>query len=430
MKKIYFLIALVTATILASCTKEQEDFFSDTSARRADATLTADMAVLTSAENGWLMQYFPESQQSFGGYNLIARFKTDGTVEVTDEFNADTVYTSLYSVKQSAGAVLVFDSYNVALHAYSDPAGPNTSVGSNGLGAGMDGEFEFSILKATATEVELKGKKTGNRVVLTPMADNDWTGYLDKISEVATAMKSKKYNLQLADTTLVAVTSDRTLAVNYIEDGEKKEMTIPFVVTTQGMTLYEPVEIRGQKLSGFSYIEGEDVFPATDTDAMKLAIVYPTLAELATESWWCMAFSGMGELGQKNWTTLKRVEEMLGETLQYAIFGLYDGNFGITFSSSGYWGSLLFNYTLESDDELTLQFYAGNARDNGAWYVNNAYYGNYFVAPFGNKATGPRTFKLTADDPNDPSWILMTDEADPTNTIMLYGEIIPNPLDN
>jgi len=25
---------------------------------------------------------------------------------------------------------------------------------------------------------------------------------------------------------------------------------------------------------------------------------------------------------------------------------------------------------------------------------------------------------------------MMTDEADPKNTIMLYGEIIPNPLDN
>lgn len=429
MKKIYFLIAMVTATVLASCTKEQEDFFDQSSAVRADATLSADLQVLTSAANGWLMQYFPDSQQSFGGYNIIVRFKADGTAEVTDEFHPDTVFSSLYSVTQSAGVVLVFDSYNPSLHGYSDPSSPLRGVGNNGLGHGLDGEFEFAILKASAEQVVLKGKKTGNQVVLTPMADSNWEAYFAKIDAVATAMNSKKYGIHLADTTLIALPSDRTLALNYTEEGEEKDTYAPFIVTPEGMKFYEPIEIRGQKISGFNYVDGTDIFPATDGNGVTLNIIYPTLAELATENWWMLAYSGMGALGKQYWDVLAQVQEqVLGETLNYAIFGLYGSNFGITFNSSGYAGSLLYSFTIVDDTTLTLQWRGGNTADNGSWYVNNAYYGNYFAGPFGTSASGPRTFTLTADNPNDPTWILMTDVANPDNTIMLYSDIIYYPL--
>lgn len=161
-----------------------------------------------------------------------------------------------------------------------------------------------------------------------------------------------------------------------------------------------------------------------------MAIIYPTLAEIVTESWWCLAYSGMGDLGKQYWDVLGQVQEqLLGEVLYYAIFGLYDGNFGITFNSGGYWGSLLFNYAIAADDELILQFRGGNNNDNGAWYVANAYYADYFVPPFGTN-TEPRKFKLTADDPLDPSWVLMTDVDDPTNTIMLYASVIQGTLSN
>ena len=422
---------MVTATILASCTKEQEDFFSDSSANRADATIAADVNVLTSAANGWLMQYFPESQQSFGGYNVIVRFSADGKAEVTDEFNPDTIYTSLYSVRQSAGIMLVFDSYNPAMHAYSDPSSPlEDYVPGNGDGKGLDGDFEFSILKATADSVVMKGKKTGNRVVLTPMKDGDWTGYLGEISDIENAMYSKKYGLHIGDQEIITMPSDRTFVFDYEENGEEVEKIASYVVTTWGLKFYEPVEILGQKISGFRYVEGADVFPAMENKDVTLNVIYPTLAEMVVEDWWCLAYSGLGEFGKQYWDVLAQVEEqVLGEQLYYAIFGTYDGNFGITFNSSGYWGSLLFNYQIVSDDEIMLQFRDGNSNDNGAWYVKNAYFGEYFVPPFATKKD-IRTFKLTADDVNNPSYILMTDEADPTNTIVLYGSIVQLPLNN
>ena len=117
---------MVTATMLASCTKEQEDFFSDSSANRADATIAADKKVLTSAANGWLMKLYPDAQQSYGGYNVIVRFTEDGKAEVRGEYLGE-ICTSLYSITQSAGIVLTFDTFNEEFHLFSDSAATTTS---------------------------------------------------------------------------------------------------------------------------------------------------------------------------------------------------------------------------------------------------------------------------------------------------------------
>ncbi len=117
MKKIFYLFCLLAATLAVACTHEEEDLFGDSSANRADATIFASIEVLTEASNGWLMEYFPASAQEYGGYNLLLDFNTDGTVQVAGEVaNPDDVTTGLYSVKQSAGIVLSFDTYNEIFH--------------------------------------------------------------------------------------------------------------------------------------------------------------------------------------------------------------------------------------------------------------------------------------------------------------------------
>lgn len=415
---------MVTLALLASCTKEQEDFFPESSAQRADQTVASDIKVLTSAQNGWLMQYFPESQQSYGGYNVIARFTEDGKVEALGEFGA-TRTTSLYRVSQSAGMVLTFDTYNEALHVFSDPAAP---LGGS-AGQGLAGDYDFSILKATADSVVLKGKASGNRVKMVPMQSDQWEDYLAVIAAVEEGMIARKYTLTIGDTAVVAKRSDRTLTFSYMEDGEMVDAVISYIVTPEGYQLFEPVEFFGQKFSGFTYVEGTDVFTAMDNSNVSLGIIYPTLAELVSENWWSVTYSGLGATGKQYWDILGQVQDLLGETLYYAIFGTFDGNFGITFNSGGYWGSLLYVYQTVSDDEIAILYQGGNSSDNGAWYVQNAYYGTYMAGPFG-RANEVHVYKLTADDPFNPSWILMTDEEDPDNTITLYSGAISYPLNN
>jgi len=435
MKKIYFLIAMVTAMMMASCTIEQDDLFSDSSANRADNAIAADIQVLTSAANGWLMQYFPDSQQSYGGYNTIVRFKTDGKVEVMGEVYGDTTYVSLYSVTQSAGIVLTFDTFNPEFHAFSDPSAP---IGGS-EGTGWDGDFDFSILKATPEEVVLKGKKTGNKIIMTPMPTNDWEAYINSIGDVEAGMSAKKYGLHIGGEEIIAMKSNRTLIMDYEEDGEEVEVIASYIITPQGYKFYEPITIKGETIEGFNYVEGADVFPASNNSGITLNVIYPTVAEIFVENYWFVSLSSMGEFAAPYWTAVKeQIMPSLGEQLQYFAFGAaipswaasYGSYWGASFNSSGYAGVLGFSYQIMGDDEIALGYNSKGNKSNGDWYVNNAYF-HYFIVPFGcttKAAQQVRVFKITADDTKEPSMIVLTDENDPTNVITLYASYISDPL--
>ena len=435
MKKIYFLIAMVTAVMMASCTIEQDDFFSDSSANRADAAIAADVQVLTSAANGWLMQYFPDSQQSYGGYNEIIRFTADGKAQIMGEAFGDSIYTSLYSVTQSAGIVLTFDSFNPEFHAFSDPA----ALLGGSEGTGWDGDFDFSILKATAEEVVLKGKKTGNKIVMTPMPTSDWEAYLSGIWDVEEGMNAKKYGIHIGGEEIIAQKSNRTLNMSYEEDGEEYEVTASYIITPQGYKFYEPITIKGQTIEGFNYVEGADVFPASNNANITLNVIYPTVAEIFVENYWFVSLSSMGEFAAPYWNAVKQqIMPSLGEQLQYFAFGAaipswassFGNYWGASFNSGGYAGVLGFSYQIVSDDEVKMGYNAKGNKSNGDWYVNNAYF-HYFIVPFGcttSAAQKVRTFKITADNPKEPSILTLTDEDEPTNVITLYANYISDPL--
>ena len=88
MKKIHYLLCMAVALIAASCSNEQEDFFSDSSANRANAQVKNTIEVLSGADNGWIMQYFPGDPATYGGYNMIIKFEKDGQVTVANELAA------------------------------------------------------------------------------------------------------------------------------------------------------------------------------------------------------------------------------------------------------------------------------------------------------------------------------------------------------
>ena len=125
------MLYMAAAVLLAAaCSPEEDDIFSDSSANRADAAIAADMQVLTGAANGWLMEYYPEASQMYGGYNILLSFSEDGRVTVAGDIVTDptATATSLFSVKQSAGIVLSFDTYNEIFHFFSDPGNSNGGV--------------------------------------------------------------------------------------------------------------------------------------------------------------------------------------------------------------------------------------------------------------------------------------------------------------
>lgn len=424
MKKIYYLFCLVAVMMASACTHEEEDLFDSSSADRADAAIKAYTDVLTGAENGWLMEYYPEIQQKYGGYNTLVKFEKDGKVTVSsDVYAATDTATSLYSVKQSAGVMLSFDTYNEIFHFYSDPEDPS---GLGGPGYGMEGDYDFLILESTPEKVVLKGKKSGNVAVMTPITES-WETYISNIKAMETAMLSNKFALTVGGAEILAIRSERTLSLNYEVNGEVQSQKVSYIVTPAGMKFYAPVSVNGTEFADLIYDVSTDAFTSS-TAGVTMVKIPPTVNELFVEGDWFIAYSQLGEFAKPYFDKVKEMEDALGEVLQYAFMGTMlskAGTFGFNFISSGYGGVLHFNYQLIGDDQITLQF-AMTGEDNGVWYHNEGMANA--LMPFGYSSA--RLFTLTTDDIKKPSYIILTEDANPANKIKLFSAQISNPFDN
>lgn len=423
MKKIYYLFCLVAVMVVSACTHEEEDLFDSSSADRADATIKAYTDILTGAENGWLMEYYPEMQQKYGGYNTLVKFDADGKVTVSsDIYGATDAVTSLYSVKQSAGAMLSFDTYNEIFHFYSDPSDPS---GLGGAGYGMEGDYDFLILEATPEKVVVKGKKSGNVAVMTPVSGS-WADYITEIQTLEAAMLSNKYTMTVGGKEIFVRKSQRTLSLSYEMNGETVSQKVSYIVTPTGMKFYAPITVNGTEFADLIYDESTVAF-ASSTSGVTMVKILPTVNELFVEGDWFIAYSRLGSFAKPYFDMVKDMEDDLGEVLQYAFMGSMlseSGTFGFNFISSGYGGVLYFNYQLIGDNQIALQF-AMDGEGNGVWYHNEGMYNA--LIPFGYNS--PRLFTLTTDDIKNPTYITLTEDANPANSMTLFAAQISLPLE-
>lgn len=180
--KYLVLIGLFAATMVA-CSRDEESLFDKPAAQRAQEAITNAFDVLTSNETGWEMAYFPNLEASAKGYNMVLKFSKNGNVSVTAK-NATTTMNkimtdtaSTWAVKSDYGPILTFDTYNDVFHAFSDPGND---------GAGLLGDYEFLILKATPDLVLLKGKKHSAYSVMRPMKNSDLTAYFTACEKMQT----------------------------------------------------------------------------------------------------------------------------------------------------------------------------------------------------------------------------------------------------
>ena len=174
MKAKYLVMIALLAATFAACSRDEESLFDKSAAERAREAVENAFDVLTTAENGWEMAYFPNLEADAKGYNMVLKFNKNGNVSVTAKnmtTTANKIMTdtaSTWVVKSDYGPLLSFDTYNDVFHAFSDPGND---------GAGMLGDYEFLILKATPELVLLKGKKHSAYTVMRPMKTTDLAAY-------------------------------------------------------------------------------------------------------------------------------------------------------------------------------------------------------------------------------------------------------------
>lgn len=183
MKAKYLVIIGLLAATFAACSRDEESLFDKPAAIRAQEAIDNAFDVLTTAENGWEMAYFPNLEASAKGYNMVLKFNKNGNVSVTAKNSATTANkiltdtASTWAVKSDYGPILTFDTYNDVFHAFSDPKED---------GAGHLGDYEFLILKATPELVILKGKKHSAYTIMRPMKNTDLPAYFAACEKMQT----------------------------------------------------------------------------------------------------------------------------------------------------------------------------------------------------------------------------------------------------
>lgn len=419
MKKILYVFALVSSFILASCNSETESLFGESASNRIEETLDNAQQVLVSAPNGWLMKYYPSSQQSFGGYNVLMSFTAEGEVTVSaDIASPDAKSTSLYRLKEQAGPTLTVDTYNEIFHYFSDPA---SGVGD--LGLGMEGDYEFTIQSATPEQVVLRGKKTGNTIVMTPMPENEtWESYLTDIQNAEAKANAVVYTYTVNGEEFSAQKSYRTFAITHTVNEESVTETFAYIQTKDGMEFYSPITIGGMEVSKLIFDSASNSWKSEDGKAVMTPEATPAALLFANGGPWFVTYDGMSEYGQEYATAglLRMSQNIEGDyTLDYLVLGsYYYTNYAVNIGYGPYEGIMLLTTTVLSDTEVNLAL-PGNCDQTGLDLWNAGF--QYVVYPIAY-LNGGVTFTVEPDDPYSPTTIKLTQVDNPSNVIVVTNQ--------
>jgi len=420
---------LLALFALNGCKRTEDPVFEQNSALRMTEAVQHAHNILRGNADGWLMKYYPASSKEFGGYTLFAKFISDREVTLTSDIDTNSV-TSSYAVIPGRGAVLTFDGYNKVIHFFSEP-GADSGVGSNDRG--MQGDFEFSVIEATAEKVVLKGKKSGNTIEMEPMqaatANQLVTEYQDDAAffDDFTFFRIKRPNGQAED----LITNLRTFRLS--SDANYPAMS--FRVVPGGLELSEAYELDGVKFDQLARKTPTAEYPlGYYTDASDKVVVYPVPTPLnwwLKQRLWSMSYSNVGTIGASFWNTAKAKLDAAGHTLSNFYLGYVNADWGtgLVFSLNNGanigFAALDISLIQGTTDEVKLTYdglYNMGGFTGAHWQAGLS----DLVPPFHT-----RTFKITPEEAsNQPGVILLTDTGIPTNTFRLFLNDIDDPFNN
>ena len=268
MKK-YLIILLALPLIATSCLKDDEDKFDKSASERIQEFLDNTSKVLSEAPNGWVVEYYPSAEQEYGGLRMYMKFDASkNEVTVASEAGAsDETAKSYYSFGEDYGPTLNFDTYNKLLHCYSEPYG---SVGEANIGWGRD--YEFIISSVDADEVVLTGKKSKNRIVLTPAATADWKMDFEAYRIAAATMDEMlSYQLEIGSRVyqmsrdVLSAYNSRHFTINTVPATQ-----VGYIYTTTGIKFYEPLTIDNVTIAEMDWEDGKFVDPVTGCEISQI----------------------------------------------------------------------------------------------------------------------------------------------------------------
>lgn len=270
MRKIQYIVVCLFILFFSNCAKEEVDIFSASPAERLNEALKADFLLLTSAENGWVMEYFANSTSP--GYSLLVKFNASGSAtfaaksELTKnkEFEMDSC---LFEMIGDNGPVLTFNTFNKVLHRFSNPENPD--------GYGLEGDYEFVVLKADSNQIILKGKKSAAIILLNKLPLGVlWTKYIDDLDEMNTILFSNnapKLSMTMGKS-VYTFSKGITHIFSIVKEGPVlNNIDAPFIVTRSGIRFYSEQELEGNKFQSFVLSDDKSSLVSTDNAELKIS---------------------------------------------------------------------------------------------------------------------------------------------------------------
>lgn len=270
-KIIAFLFLAMSTLLMTSCLKNQDDIFDTSASIRVTEYLKNARRVLTSAENGWVMNYYPDNLQGYGGFSYVLKFDDSnvtayfvngktGTQTLGDGSTVEVPLgeTSTYSLTNEDGPVIAFDTYNDYLHYFATP--------SAGAYEAQGGDFIFIILNISEDEntITLKGSRSGNLVRLY----RNTTTPEQYITECINVTQSQLYETFASDDVLLDLDLESQQAV--VSVGEESAET-SFIINNKGIKFYEPVIVGGKTFDAFIYDAENKTYTSVENNALVLA---------------------------------------------------------------------------------------------------------------------------------------------------------------
>lgn len=449
MRKISYLFALLVSFIaFNACTSDVDNYFPESAPERATKTVAEVKKILQEAPNGWRMEYYGD--MTYGGYNVLCQFKGD-SVQIASEKAGKNheagldasgnliTETSLahYSVNQSMGVVISFDTFNKLFHYFADPK--NEDYGEAGTGFG--GDFEFRVLKYSPDSIQLQGQKHGARIMLYPMkADMDWASYLKEVENVKNYMASSSYTLLAGNDTLAEVTQYgdyHSLIFQYPDStGEMKAYAYPYIITPEGYKFYREIEIGGKKFTNFSKdfndATDERFYPQGDP-SICLETVVPPVVDAFQKGQWFFSASKVSPESEGAWNdfmeAIKTAANGKEAILYQAMIGTYNNKFGFhAWLSSDYlYVELTVRDPNEAGDEIALQYNRNSPTNKAAQVFMKSYKLTPVLKTF-SALNNKYRLTLETDNPRKPTYMKLIQVQKPENVLELSATQIMYPF--
>lgn len=261
---IFALLLAVPALWLQSCKNTIEDKFDTSASVRQEAFIDQFRQKLLDSEYGWVMDYYPQSNQSIGGYVFCLKF-TEDEVTATCEKDPSLTVTSYYSLKNNIGPSLSFDTYNKVLHNYFCEGSPD------GYQA-QKGDFEFRLDSIVGDKIYMHGNRNNNVITLHKLT-YDPNEYLAKAIDIRDffLVDKIKGSINGEDINGDFTWSTRQIALTY----GSKSRDMAYVFTDKGIRFYKEITVGGVPVYDLQYDSESKTFIIPDGNGGTISLEAP-----------------------------------------------------------------------------------------------------------------------------------------------------------